>query len=226
METTKELIQENNDKRELLTEDNKKIYEDFLVYLRTDLRIDEHQGEDILMEILNHLLEAQNDGVPAYEIFGNDPKEYADELIIQLPSEKKRGRTAFIASQFLSIIGFLLIIQGVLNFILPYFTEVDTSFGLGNMILLGVMITIVTLAAVRVIFKLIRQSLFKENPKKEDRKSMLKAAVYGMAGFGIIMSIAVFIPTFGPEINMEWWIYIAGGLVIYIVSKFIRNKSS
>lgn len=89
MEMTKALIQENNDKRELLTGDNKKMYEDFLVYLRTDLRIDEYQGEEILMEILNHLLEAQADGVDADEIFGNNPKGFADELIAELPSEKR-----------------------------------------------------------------------------------------------------------------------------------------
>jgi len=40
-----------------------------------------------------------------------------------------------------------------------------------------------------------------------------KAAVYGMAGFGIIMAAAVFVPDFGPVINMAWWVYIAAGLV-------------
>lgn len=223
MEMTKTLIQENNDKREQLTEDNKKLYEEFLMYLRTDLKIDEHQGEEILMEILNHLLEAQADGVPADEIFGNDPKRFADELIAELPSEKKKGRTGFIAGQFLSIVAFLLIVQGVMNFILPYFTETDTSVGLGNIILLGVLITIVVLAAIRVVFKLIRQSLFKENPKKAERIAMLKAAVYGMVGFGVIIAIAVFVPDFGPVINMEWWVYIAAGLVLYAIGKWVNK---
>lgn len=221
MEMTKELIQENNDKREQLTEDNKQLYEEFLMYLRTDLRIEEHQGEEILMEILNHLLEAQADGVSAGEIFGNDPKGFADELIAELPSEKKRGRTGFIAGQFLSIAGFLLIVQGIMTFILPYFTETDTSVGLGNILLLGVLITIVVLVAIRVVFSLIRQSLFKEHPKKAERMAMLKAAVYGMAGFGIIMAAAVFVPDFGPVINMAWWVYIAAGLVLYAVSKWV-----
>lgn len=223
METTKTLIQENNDKREQLTRGNKKVYDDFLVYLRTDLRIDEYQGEEILMEILNHLLKAEKDGVPADEIFGNDPKSFADELIAELPSEKKRGRTGFIAGQFLRIVAFLLIVQGILNFVLPYFTEADTSVVLGNMILLGVLITIVVLAAIRVLFKLIRQSLFKDNPKKAERKAMLKAAVYGMIGFGAIMATAVFVPDFGPVINMEWWVYIAAGLVLYAIGKWINK---
>ena len=216
MEMTKTLIQENNDKREQLTEDNKKLYEEFLMSLRTDLKIDEHQGEEILMEILNHLLEAQADGIPADEIFGNDPKRFADELIAELPSEKKKGRTGFIAGQFLSIVAFLLIVQGVMTFILPYFTETDTSVGLGNIILLGVLITI-------VVFKLIRQSLFKENPKKAERIAMLKAAVYGMVGFGVIMAIAVFVPEFGPVINVEWWAYIIGGLVVYVIGIFVKK---
>lgn len=223
MKMTKVLIQENNDKRELLTDDNKKVYEDFLVYLRTDLRIDEYQGEEILMEILNHLLEAQADGAAADEIFSNDPKGFADELIAELPSEKKRGRTGFIVGQFLDIVAFLLIVQGILNFVLPYFTEIDTSVGLGNMMLLGILITIIVLAAIRVIFNLIRQSLFKENPKKAERMAMMKAAVYGMVGFGIIMAVAVFVPEFGPVIHVEWWVYIAGGLVLYVIGKLIKK---
>ncbi|WP_052254706.1 DUF1129 family protein [Salinicoccus sp. YB14-2] len=223
MDMTKALIQENNDKRELLTGDNKKMYEDFLVYLRTDLRIDEYQGEEILMEILNHLLEAQADGVDADEIFGNNPKGFADELIAELPSEKKRGRTDFIAGQFLNIVAFLLIIQGMLSFVLPYFTEIDQSVGLGNTVLLGIMITIIVLTAIRVVFKLIRQSLFKENHKKAERIAMLKAAVYGMFGFGIIMAAAVFVPEFGPVINVEWWAYIIGGLVVYVIGKLVKK---
>ncbi|UTI85476.1 hypothetical protein NIT60_01840 [Mammaliicoccus sciuri] len=34
------------------------VYEDFLLYVRTDLRVNEHESEVILMDVLDHLLEA------------------------------------------------------------------------------------------------------------------------------------------------------------------------
>ena len=37
--------------------------------------------EELLLEILDHLLEAQEDGKTAHDIFGEDLKAYCDELI-------------------------------------------------------------------------------------------------------------------------------------------------
>ena len=47
------------------------------------------------MEMLEHLIEGQYDGKTARDIFGNDPKGYADEIISQLPPEEKRDLVKF-----------------------------------------------------------------------------------------------------------------------------------
>ena len=60
--TTKQLVGENNDKRKRLSTDNNRLYDDFLIYLRTDLRIAEHDTEEVLMDLLDHLLEGQEEG--------------------------------------------------------------------------------------------------------------------------------------------------------------------
>jgi DNA-binding ferritin-like protein (Dps family) len=80
----KELIELNNEKRELLTEENKEIYGNMLTYIRM-ANIAEHHTEEVLMDVLDHLLDAQERGKTAHDVFGKDPKAYCDELIDALP---------------------------------------------------------------------------------------------------------------------------------------------
>ncbi|AHZ53062.1 hypothetical protein YBT1520_22375 [Bacillus thuringiensis serovar kurstaki str. YBT-1520] len=51
-----------------------------LIYLRLT-SVPQKQMEELLLEILDHLLEAQEDGKTAHDIFGEDLKAYCDELI-------------------------------------------------------------------------------------------------------------------------------------------------
>lgn len=78
--TEKEMVQLNNEKRKLLTAENEAAYSDMLIYLRLT-SVPQKQMEELLLEILDHLLEAQEDGKTAHDIFGGDLKAYCDELI-------------------------------------------------------------------------------------------------------------------------------------------------
>lgn len=90
----KELIKQNNEKRENLNEENKNYYTDLMLYIRTKLTLSEKQAEEVLMEMLDHLLEAQEEGKTASQVFGENPQAFADELIEQLPVEEKRDMLA------------------------------------------------------------------------------------------------------------------------------------
>ncbi|MBC6974418.1 hypothetical protein H9I32_19140 [Bacillus sp. Xin] len=76
----KDMVELNNDKRKLLTPENENIYSDMLIYLRFTT-VPQKQMEELLLEILDHLLDAQKDEKNAYDIFGEDLKAYCDELI-------------------------------------------------------------------------------------------------------------------------------------------------
>lgn len=78
--TEKEMVKLNNEKRKLLTPENEAAYGDMLIYLRFT-SVPQKQMEELLLEILDHLLEAQEDGKNAHDIFGEDLKAYCDELI-------------------------------------------------------------------------------------------------------------------------------------------------
>ncbi|EJQ55485.1 hypothetical protein A6283_01510 [Bacillus wiedmannii] len=101
-----DMIELNNKKRELLTSENETAYGDMLVYLRLS-NVPEHQVEELLLEILDHLIEAQAENKNAYDICGNDLRSYCDELISALPVQTKLEKTSLIGF----VISLLLAIQ-------------------------------------------------------------------------------------------------------------------
>ncbi|WP_242234729.1 DUF1048 domain-containing protein [Bacillus cereus group sp. BfR-BA-01316] len=103
--TEKEMVKLNNKKRKLLTPENESAYGDMLIYLRFT-SVPQKQMEELLLEILDHLLEAQEDGKNAHDIFGEDLKAYCDELITSSEHQNSFQQAAvigFAVSLFLAI---------------------------------------------------------------------------------------------------------------------------
>ena len=71
----KEMVELNNQRRKLLTKENLKYYEDMLVYIRLSYDKSDQEIEEVLLELLDHLLEAQKEGRTAKEVFGRNPKK-------------------------------------------------------------------------------------------------------------------------------------------------------
>lgn len=80
----KEMIHENNRLREELSAENREYYEEMLVYIRSS-DIHQRKAEELLLEMLQHLLEAQREGRSAVHVFGDQPARYCQELLQQLP---------------------------------------------------------------------------------------------------------------------------------------------
>lgn len=76
MTKEEKLIEKNNELREQLTPENKEYYEKVLIYLRTkSLFHDELEIENILIELLQDILEAQKNNESAEDYFGKNPIE-------------------------------------------------------------------------------------------------------------------------------------------------------
>lgn len=217
MTMTRDLIEQNNIKREDLKEENLAVYEDFILYLRTDLRVDEHASEEILMDLLEHLLEGQKYGRTAADLFGDRPLEYADELIENLPREKKRNAGVFIFSQMLGLVGWFSLSYGLINLVIGLFTPMDNTASIGGMLSLLATVIAVSFAVVILLFKIIRSTLFQ--PKKRMSTGYLKAGAVGAAAFAIIISAAWLIPKFGPDFRLDWWLSAAFGLAFLALAK-------
>lgn len=87
---TTEMIKRNNERRKLLDKENLKVYEDAMIYIRLNDR-SEFATEGILLELLEHLIEAQQHGKSARDVFGDDLHAYCDALIADIPHQTKQS---------------------------------------------------------------------------------------------------------------------------------------
>lgn len=215
-----ELIEQNNQKRALLTEENEKYYTNLLLYIRTKLTLSEQQSEEVLMEMLDHLIEGQKDGKTALEIFGDDPKGYADEIASHLPHENKRDSFLFMCEIAINLIGWFLIMRSI---IIPIIGGEDSEkVYVTSSLLLIILIMIMTALGVKMIFGLISQKSFDE--KATDKKLMIKAGLYGAGGFLVIAIISFFIKEVGPSFTLQWQISLGLGSILLLITWLMKKS--
>lgn len=222
MVTTKELIEDNNIKRELLSTENEQYYLDLLMYIRLQFSLSEHAIEEVLMEMLDHLLEGQEVGKTAAEIFGHDPKAYADEHIRQLPKEKKRDLFQFGAQIVTNMFGWILVIRGIVILIISRFKEVDDNIYLFSDLALFGSVLIVGVVGVSGVFGMINKTVFNEK-----RRPWRNDIIVGLGGAVLaagVMTVAHFYKEQGPAMPFPWYWSIVTGGVLWIISRVIKRK--
>jgi uncharacterized membrane-anchored protein len=208
----KQLIQMNNKNRTGLTPENEKYYDDFLIYIRLQLTVSAQQSEEVLMEILDHLLEGQQEGKSAKMIFGEDPKAFADEIIENLPGEKKRDAIMFVSSLALNLLGIFLIMRGMMLGLISLFKDVSDVVYPVTYGIIALSILCSSLLGVVVIFRIISKSLFQENDTK--KKDSLKAGMFGVLAMGFILSLTYLLPDIGPSFEFTWYASCIAGAVL------------
>lgn len=83
----RQMIKENNRLQESMTPDNLSYYQDMVVYIRSSA-VQEQQSEELLLDMAKRLLDAQEKGKNAKDVFGNDLESYCKEQIERLPKRK------------------------------------------------------------------------------------------------------------------------------------------
>jgi len=212
----KKLIEENNIKRESLNPENQAYYSDLLIYIRLKFSLSEQQSEEVLMEMLDHLLDGQNAGKTAKDIFGDDPRGFADEIIEQIPKEEKRKLIPFIGGIIANIVGWVLIIRGILYLVLSQFTEVKTEVYPFSTLCIVLFIACFVLFMVVFIFKLIGRSLF--NEKSTTRKDSIRVCLVAALGMTAVLLIGKFLPDIGPSFDFSWLAsLLLGGILLFVI---------
>lgn len=140
--TTEELIEQNNELRGALNEENDAFYTDFLLYVRSQsIFKEEHTTEEQLFSILQDILEAQKNGQSAADYFGTDPKFVADKMLAATPSRLAEG-----AKLFLYGIGAYFAFNLVPDLIVP-----GKPLDLGAFILSGLYLSLVAILVLNLI---------------------------------------------------------------------------
>lgn len=221
-----QLVKENSEKRSLLTEDNENYYTDLLVYVRLQWRLSERQTEEVLLEMLDHLLDGQNEGKSAANIFGKDPLLFADQLIKEISQEKPRNMLFFLTGLATLLLGWVLIIGGLINIIFSFFTEVSYQVNLFHTSLSALMIIIFIVLVILVTFKTIKKDLFKEYNRKRERKSSRIVGLTAGLSMLVVLLLIKFLPKIGPSFNFNPILSIALGAVLLLIYYGVKNLSN
>src|SRR5699024_10803564 len=116
----KEIIKEINEKSELLNDGNEKDFEDMLLYIRIASTKSELETETILLQLLDHILEAQAEGRRVKDVFGEDLKAYCQEIIDEIPQETKKKQVKFGFRIICIFLAVYIAFNGLLKTVLYY----------------------------------------------------------------------------------------------------------
>lgn len=141
-----EIVEQINERQKELTKENKKYYENMLIYVRLSFDKSERETEEFLAEILDHILIAQEEGRSAVDVFGDDPKEYLHEAIGELPKMVTKKQS----NMFVMII--LYFLASAITFYPILGAAIYIIFGVGDLYKVihigsGIIITVISIAA-------------------------------------------------------------------------------
>lgn len=218
----KALIKENNRLREKLNPHNKQVYEDILIYIRTNYTSDDEETEEILNELLTHVIQAQRDGKDIESVTGEDYKSYADSIIEELPRRNLWKLAGIIAVVFLGI-----------TYLFSYLTDlifrlIDGAPTTITINLLAEFIHIIVMSAAAVgfvflIFRTMQFTLFKNWPVWKESGLVF---LIGTGSFIIIILLAFLtdLIDIGPSFEISMWILILLGIALVATGLWLIFK--
>ncbi|NLM22119.1 MAG: DUF1129 family protein [Peptococcaceae bacterium] len=220
---SKELIEINNKKRKKLTAENLAYYENMLVYIRLSHDKAEQETEEILSELLDHLLDAQAEGKTAAEIFGDKPRQYADEIIGELPGIVTKKRILMFIMGILYFMAVFSFLHGLLNAIFYY------AFGLGSVyreIYMGsaalkFFISLpLLLGLYYLVIQYLRWSCFQQINKIAE---FLIFWVFGILSVGLFLAVLYFVPDFGLKFELPFYFFLLMGCILFLTAQKVKN---
>ncbi|MCP8615832.1 DUF1129 family protein [Salirhabdus salicampi] len=221
---TKELILLNNEKREHLTRENRNYYEDMLAYIRFHFTLSERKIEEILLEQLDYLIEEQKKGNTAQDIFGENPKEYCNKLIEEVPQETKGKMFLFGSYILLQLLGWFLIGKGVIDVAFSYFGNVNpTTVQLGSGIAILIIIVILIGAFAVGTLSILKHGVYMKSKRKNIKNFVSIAALFGTTT-SLIILVQKSMPSFGVSIKLSGYIILLFGILTLLISRLVNKR--
>lgn len=218
-----ELVQLNNEKRKQLTKANKNYYEDMLVYVRLSYDKSEQETEEILTELLDHLVEAQAEGKTAEKVFGQEPKQYADEIIGELPKMVTKERMQYFAMGVLYFLASVTFLSGIATLFNHYVLGIEPltkTYYTGTLALKTLINIPVAFLILYAALQYIRWSCFKKINKVAE---FLLSGLIGIIAMGVFMLVIFVTPDFGPTVQIPFYVTLLLGVVLFFVARRVRK---
>lgn len=220
----KDLIEENNVKRKQLDEENLEYYEEMLIYIRLSFSKSEQETEEILSEMLDHLLEAQEEGKTAEEVFGNDPKQYANEIVGELPQMMTKETISLVVMGILYFLSATLFFGTVFNLVIYFVFDKGAlvrEYYVGSVALHTIVSIPIAFLLLYMIVYYLRWSCFKKINKVLE---FFIFWIFGAVSIGLFMINIYLIPDFGSVISMPLYAILIIAIILFIAARIIQKK--
>jgi uncharacterized membrane-anchored protein len=214
------MIALNDERRKLLNPENEAYYSNMVLFVRTS-PIDQRAGEELLLEILEHLIEAQSQGRSARDLFGDDPVAYCRELVSELPKPSLRERLwqyGAVMWAALTWYFFAEFVNGLLTRVFVIDIPVLNEINVVNVAVTAVLAVIV----VKLVFLVINHSVF---PSKQNRwfRALLHVVILSL----VIVTPVVIALKFRSEIlefSISPWLSLMLFVSGYAVMQLVKRR--
>lgn len=185
----KEMLKENTELEEQLSDEGKKVLTDIVVYLR-GVPVSMYEQERVRRDIIQMLTDGEQRGTPAGEVIGEDYRKFCDSIVAEIPHMSGREKAFVLIRDTLPALTVLLFIWcagrllEVLSGVQPSF---DCPVTLGN--LLG---GILLLAGAEGLITLLTKHAFDSRSFNIKWGTVLAAVFIAAVCFNYLLTYKVF----------------------------------
>ncbi|MBU3102177.1 MULTISPECIES: hypothetical protein [Clostridium] len=222
---TKSLIMQLNKASENLSLENKGVFDDIVVYVRTS-NIKTRDAEEFLQQILDSFLNAEQQGVRIETVLGTtDIKHYCEEIV---DTFKSSYNYSSLCSEYVMYIGMIITMLSIINYITQSLSIIS-KYGVNNLtfylnfnlgIISQVFIIGITIIA---IMTYIKKSCFKELVKVSKLKEFFKLWVIGCLWFSIFIACMMFLGGI-LVFRVNIILVIIVGIALYFIGNYASEK--
>ncbi|ANF95624.1 DUF1129 family protein [Paenibacillus bovis] len=218
MSTVRHLVKDINSIRDQLKQDNLSYYDDVIVHVR-DARIRRESGEELLLEMGQHLLEAQQRGKTARQLFGKESDIYADQLIENLPEARQLSKPMY----YLMIVWVALTWVFLLQALMGFFKINISGSGVVGEISLSTLILVA--AGAVVLVELVRRVAEQPAEKSELDRPRMQINGRSVVSYLVIMIAIIVVGTYlrnvMPVLVISPWVSLILCIIGILGQKFI-----
>lgn len=230
MMTIKAMIKENNRLREQMTPENKEYFEDIVVYFRT-CNVDQDQGEKLLLELAHQLLDAQEKGITAQQLFGPDAEQYSRNKVGTLPKRKTvEGIQYYVMIPWIALSLFFFM-EALVGFVAQLVGGSMDTFNRISLLSL-LIIALGSILLIEAVTKLLNRNGEPEgqfdphtNKKRATKPSLnVRTILIYIIVVAVIMMIGYTLRNMLPVFTIQPWVSLAISIIGLLGWKFIFNR--
>ncbi|QTQ08156.1 DUF1129 family protein [Macrococcoides canis] len=202
-----------------LNSNNKSAFMEVANYVRNSYTKSENDAHIILSDMLDHLIEAQDNGALTEDFFGNDYRLFAQEITEELPKSSPNKLLYHILFIALLNIGTIASVYGISDFVKLLIT--GTTFKVPIVSLIISILTFISAVSLMTFFMITSA----KNNKVNSLKTKVTIYIITFIMIAVPISFFIFFPI-GSSVGFSYYYTIPTGIILLILSIHYYKKIS